>query len=167
MTEPIDRGAAVDRLRADHDLLLAAVDGLDADALARDHATTNGPLGDFCASLHDLLAHVLMWNEINLAVLTEADHGRDHWSLDAQFETPEAGGALNRAGVAGGRELPAALLLDRLNRTHEALLDQLATYDDAAWHRRGPLAHHVFTVPGQPAFWHAAVHLDAVPVGAR
>jgi alpha/beta hydrolase fold len=29
---------------------------------------TAGPLGDFCDSLHDLVAHVLMWDEINLAV---------------------------------------------------------------------------------------------------
>jgi hypothetical protein len=160
MTEPLSAGAAADRLRTDHGLLLAAVDGLSGPELARDFVTTAGPLGDFCASLHDLVAHVLMWNEINLAVLTEADRGRDHWSVAPRFETPEVGRALNRAGVAAGRELGADLLLERLATTHAALLDQLGAGD---WTRVGPLATHVFTVPGQPAFWHAALHLRAVP----
>jgi hypothetical protein len=162
MTEPLSAALAADRLRTDHALLLAAVDGLPGDALARDHVTSAGPLGDFCASLHDLVAHVLMWNEINLAVLTEADRGRDHWSLAAVFETAETGRALNRAGVAAGRLLPADLLLDRLTRTHDALLDQFAGYAEADWRdRAGPLATRVFTVPGRPAFWHAALHLNA------
>ncbi|GIF46833.1 hypothetical protein DFJ67_1524 [Asanoa ferruginea] len=161
-------GQATDRLRTDHDLLLAAIDGLDAEALARDFATSAGPLGDFCASLHDLVAHVLMWSEINLAVLTEAGRGRDHWSLSARFETPEVGRALNRAGVAAGRLLAADLLVERLTSTHAALLDQFAGYDERTWTEvTGPLATHVFTVPGRPPFWHAALHLDAVPAGAR
>jgi len=166
MTEPLSPAQAADRLRTDHALLLAAVDGLSGEALAADHVTAAGPLGDFCASLHDLVAHVLMWNEINLAVLTEADRGRDHWSLAPAFETAETGRALNQAGVAAGRLLGADLLLDRLASTHDALLDQLAGYADDDWRDRvGPLATRVFTVPGRPAFWHAAVHLD--PAGAR
>jgi len=168
MTEPLSAAQAADRLRTDHALLLAAVDGLSGDELARDHVTSAGPLGDFCASLHDLVAHVLMWNEINLAVLTEADRGRDHWSLAPAFETPEAGRALNRAGVAAGRLLDAGQLFDRLASTHDALLDQLTGYSEADWHNQaGPLATRVFTVPGRSPFWHAALHLDAVPAGAR
>ncbi|SNT65444.1 hypothetical protein SAMN05421812_122102 [Asanoa hainanensis] len=168
MTEPLSLAQAADRLRTDHSLLLAAVDGLDGDALARDFATSAGPLGDFCASLHDLVAHVLMWDEINLAVLTEADRGRDHWSLAPAFETAETGRALNRAGVAAGRLLAADLLLDRLASTRAALLDQFAGYAEEDWRDRvGPLATRVFTVPGRPSFWHAALHLDAVPAGAR
>ncbi|HTF07124.1 MAG TPA: maleylpyruvate isomerase N-terminal domain-containing protein [Asanoa sp.] len=168
MTEPLTPRQAADRLRTDHDLLLAAIDGLSGEALARDFATSAGPLGDFCESLHDLVAHVLMWHEINLAVLTEADRGRDHWSLSARVETPEAGRALNRAGVAAGRLLAADLLVERLTSTHDALSDQLAGYGEQTWTEViGPLATHVFTVPGRPAFWHAALHLGTVPVGAR
>jgi len=168
MNELLSRAEAADRLRTDHTLLRAAVDGLPGDALAADFATSAGPLGDFCASLHDLVAHVLMWDEINLAVLTEADRGRDHWSLAPAFETTETGRALNQAGVAAGRLLAADLLLDRLASTHAALLDQLAGYVEDDWRdRAGPLATRVFTVPGRPAFWHAALHLDAVPAGVR
>ncbi|GIF73444.1 maleylpyruvate isomerase N-terminal domain-containing protein [Asanoa siamensis] len=159
MTESLSVGAAADRLRADHAHLLAAVDGLSGPELARDYTTAAGPLGDFCASLHDLVAHVLMWNEINLAVLNDPGH----WSLRPEFETVEAGRALNRAGVAAGRELPADLLLDRLAAGHASLLDQLAGYTDEDWRAHvGPLATRVFTVPGRPAFWHAALHLGAV-----
>ncbi|MEV4533359.1 maleylpyruvate isomerase N-terminal domain-containing protein [Asanoa sp. NPDC049518] len=165
MTDQLSPAQAADRLRTDHGLLLAAVDGLSGDALAADYATAAGPLGDFCSSLHDLVAHVLMWNEINLAVLTEAGRGREHWSLAPTFETPETGRALNRAGVAAGRSLAADLLLDRLASTHAALLDQLAGYADGDW--PAALATRVFTVPGQPPFWHAAVHLRAVPAGTR
>ncbi|GIF65609.1 hypothetical protein Ais01nite_36440 [Asanoa ishikariensis] len=168
MTDPLSPAQAVDRLRTDHALLLATVDGLDGDALAADYATDAGPLGDFCASLHDLVAHVLMWNEINLAVLTEADRGRDHWSLAPAFETAETGRALNQAGVASGRMLAADLLLDRLASTHAALLDQFAGYAEDDWRdRAGPLAARVFTVPGREPFWHAALHLRAVPAGVR
>ncbi len=167
MTEPLSAPQAADRLRTDHALLLAAADGLSGNDLARDHVTSAGPLGDFCASLHDLVAHVLMWNEINLAVLTEADRGRDHWSLAPAFETPETGRALNQAGVAAGRLLAADLLFERLASTHDALLAQLTGYSEADWRdRAGPLATRAFTVPGRAPFWHAALHLDAVPVGA-
>ncbi len=93
------------RLRADHELLLARVAGLAEDQLAASYRVASGPLGDFCDSLHDLLAHVLMWDEINLAVLSEATAGRAHWSLDPRWETPEAGRLLNRGGVAAARSL--------------------------------------------------------------
>jgi hypothetical protein len=46
------------------------------DASATRTARLAAALGDFCESLHDLVAHVLMWDEINLAVLAEAAAGR-------------------------------------------------------------------------------------------
>ena len=64
------------RLRADHDVLLAEVNGLAGEQLAAACHLASGPLGDFCESLHDLVAHVLMWDEINLAVLAEAAAGQ-------------------------------------------------------------------------------------------
>ena len=68
------------RLRADHDVLLAEVHELAEEQLAARYHLASGPLGDFCESLHDLVAHVLMWDEIKLAVLTEVSAGRAHWS---------------------------------------------------------------------------------------
>ena len=102
------------RLRADHDLLISEAEDLAEAQLAARYQLAGGPLGDFCESLHDLVAHVLMWDEINLAVLTEAAAGRGHWSLDPRWETPGAGRMLNRGGVEAGRLLPASLLLHRL-----------------------------------------------------
>ena len=48
------------RLRADHDVLFAEVNGLADEQLAATYRLTSGPLGDFCESRHDLVAHVLM-----------------------------------------------------------------------------------------------------------
>jgi hypothetical protein len=31
----------------------------------------------------------------------------------------------------------------------------------------GGLAQKVWTVPGQPAFWHAAIHLHQLPLASR
>lgn len=67
---------ATRRIRADHDILRRTVEPLSPDELAAEYRLTSGPMGDFCESLHDLLAHVLMWDEISLAVLTEAGAGR-------------------------------------------------------------------------------------------
>jgi hypothetical protein len=165
------------RLRADHDVLLAEVNSLTEDQLAAPYRLASGPLGDFCESLHDLVAHVLMWDEINLAVLTEASAGRAHWSLEPRWETPEAGRLLNRSGVQAGRQLPASLLLHRLRAVQDAVLTELGRYEDAAWTRPGQtpalaqgiggLAQKVWTVPGQSPFWHAAVHLNKVPSASR
>jgi hypothetical protein len=164
------------RLWADHDLLLAEVNSLTAGQLAAPYHLADGPLGDFCASLHDLVAHVLMWDEINLAVLTEAAAGRAHWSLDPRWETQEAGRLLNRSGVQAGRQLPAGLLLHRLRTARDAVLGELARYEGLAWTGAGQipalargvgeLAQKVWTVPGQPAFWHAAIHLNQLPPGS-
>src|SRR5215467_6337745 len=161
------------RLRADHDVLSAEVNGLADEQLAATYRLTSGPLGDFCESLHDLVAHVLMWDEINLAVLTEAAAGRVHWSLDPQWETPDAGRMLNRSGVEAGRRLPASLLLHRLRTVRDALLAELAGYSGQAWTEAGRLpelaqgvgglAQRVWTAPGQLAFWHAAIHLNQLP----
>ena len=165
------------RLRADHDVLLAEVSDLAAEQLAAAYQLASGPLGDFCESLHDLVAHVLMWDEINLAVLTEATAGRAHWSLDPRWETPEAGRLLNRSGVQAGRQLPAGLLLHRLRTVHDAVLGELARHEGLAWTGAGQipalargiggLAQKVWTAPGQPAFWHAAIHLNQLPAASR
>jgi hypothetical protein len=162
------------RLRADHDVLFAAVRELTEDQLAATCCLADGPLGDFCESLHDLVAHVVMWDEINLAVLTEAAAGRAHWSLDPRWETVEAGQALNRSGVEAGRQLRGSLLLRRLRAVQDAVLGELARYQGQAWSSAGPLpvlaqgigglAQRVWTVPGRSAFWHAAVHLNQLPL---
>src|SRR5262249_17969097 len=114
-----------------------------------------------------------MWDEINLAVLTEAAAGRAHWSLDPRWETAEAGRLLNRSGVQAGRQLPASLLLHRLRSAQDAVLGELARDERQAWTGAGRipalnrgiggLAQRVWTVPGQPAFWHAAIHLNQLP----
>ena len=165
------------RLRADHDVLLAVVGEMAAEQLAAPYRLASGPLGDFCESLHDLVAHVLMWDEINLAVLSEAVVGRAHWSLDPRWETPEAGRLLNRSGVQAGRQLPASLLLHRLRAVQDAVLGELARYEGQGWTGAGQisvlalgiggLAQKVWTVPGQPAFWHAAIHLNRLPPASR
>jgi hypothetical protein len=172
---PVDEASR--RLRADHDVLLAEVNDLTAEQLAATYQMAGGPLGDFCDSLHDLVAHVLMWDEINLAVLTEAAAGRVHWSLEPRWETPEAGQLLNRGGVRAGRQLPASLLVYRLRTVHEAVLGELARHEGQAWTGAGEipalaggiggLAQKVWTVPGQPAFWHAAIHLNQLPPAFR
>jgi len=134
------------RLSTDHELLLAQVTGRTEEELRARYLVAGGPLGDFCDSLHDLVAHVLMWDEINLAVLAEA---------------------------AAGRLLPAALLLDRFRGVLGALMDEFSHCTEQAWAGSGPapgasdgvgaLAQHVWKVPGQPAFWHAAIHLEQLP----
>jgi hypothetical protein len=138
--------------------------------LAAPYRPVAGPLGDFCDSLHDLVAHVLMWDEINLAVLAEAAAGRRHWSLDPAWETREMGQALNRGGVDAGRHLPGGLLLDRLRTVRDAILAELARYGEPDWaavagdgESRGALAQRVWTVPGHDPYWHAAIHLGALP----
>lgn len=153
---------AIGRLRADRDILLARVTGLTDEELAADHPD---PLGDACASLHDLIAHVLMWDEINLAVLTEAAAGRPHWSLDARWEDPAIGQALNLGGVEAGRHLQPALLLHRFGAVHDAILQDVARFSEESWNAQevGALAQRVWTVPGNPAYWHAAIHLRQAP----
>jgi hypothetical protein len=171
-------GETVRRTAADRDLLIERVRGLEVSDLVAPYRVHGGPLGDFCDSLRDLVAHVLMWDEISLAVLAEAERGRAHWSLAAAWETPEVGRDLNRAGVAAGRELPVDLLVDRFADVRDALLARFAEYGDAGWTRAvdldgveaptvGALAQYAMTVPGNDPYWHAAIHLgELAAVGA-
>lgn len=170
MTPTLSVAETAQRITADRALLLDRVHDLTPDRLTAPYLVDGGPLGDFCESLRDLVAHVLMWDEINLAVLTEAGRGRAHWSLAARWETPEAGRALNRAGVMAGRELPVELVVHRFTAVRDALLGELAGHDDASWARLagvrpgsvGALAQYVMTVPGNDPYRHAAIHLGAV-----
>ena len=158
------------RIDLDRGLLDAAVQAAPPGSLTDDYLVEGGPLGDFCESLHDLVAHVLMWDEINLAVLSEARAARAHWSLDARWERPDVGRMLNRGGVAAGREIPSDLLLHRFASVRAALLDELGALSDEQWSGAPELEHdaaaslgglvqYVMTVPNQQPFWHAAIHL--------
>jgi mycothiol maleylpyruvate isomerase-like protein len=161
---------AVRRTELDRRLLMDEIAGRSDEALVAPYTVNAGPLGDACDSLRDLVAHVLMWDEISVAVLTEAKAARRHWSLDPRWETREAGQMLNVSGVAAGREVPVGLLLHRFASVREALLAELRSYSDEEWRtplpvdldpRRsvGSLAEYVMTVPGQHSYWHAAIHL--------
>jgi hypothetical protein len=161
---------AVRRTELDRRFLIDEIAGRSDEALVAPYTVNAGPLGDACDSLRDLVAHVMMWDEISLAVMTEARAARRHWSLDPRWETREAGQMLNASGVAAGREVPVRLLLHRFASVREALLAELRSYSKEEWRtplavdldpRRsvGSLAQYVMTVPGQHSYWHAAIHL--------
>jgi hypothetical protein len=146
------------------------VEGRSEEGLIAEYLVDGRPLGDSCESLRDLVAHVLMWDEINLAVLSEARRGRAHWSLDPRWETAETGRLLNISGVTAGRQLPVNLLLHRFTAVCRAMLAELGEYDDRDWvaatsvhHANvtsiGALAQYVMTVPQVAPYWHAAHHL--------
>lgn len=173
MTEHLSAAEATRRLVTDRDLLDAAIDATGETPLDGPYSVHDGPLGDFCESLHDLLAHVSMWDEISLAVLAEARRGRHHWSLDPRWETPEVGRDLNRAGVAAARQLSSELLRHRSASARAALIDEFTSMADGEWTlpagiahpaaaTMGELAHYAMTVPGAAPFWHAAIHLGEV-----
>jgi hypothetical protein len=163
---------AAELIQLDQELLLSRVEGKSEDELRAPYDVTAGPLGDFCNSLHDLVAHVLMWDEINLAVLRDAKVGRLHWSLDPRWETAEIGQALNLGGVEAGRRIPPELVLHRFRSVGAALVAEISQYDDAAWADPstgggfdggvGALAEYVSTTPDGFLFAHAARHLQPV-----
>jgi hypothetical protein len=167
---PLPVGEVVRRTELDRRLLMDEVNRHPEPALTAPYHVAGGPLGDACESLRDLVAHVLMWDEINLAVLTEAGRARRHWSLDPSWETREAGRMLNTSGVAAGRELPVPLLLHRFAGVRDALLAELRGYAEDQWlapvplagsaYSMGSLAQYVMTVPRAAPCWHAAIHLD-------
>src|SRR5438067_7757255 len=129
----LTRAEARRRIALDRSLLQTKLANGSEEAAAAPFSVEGGPLGDFCESLRDLAGHVLMWDEIALAVLSEAEHERWHWSLAPLWETPDAGQRLNRAGVAAARELPVPLLLQRFSVVTDALLGELDRYTDQQW----------------------------------
>jgi hypothetical protein len=165
---------AVRRISTDRLLLSEVVVGPSDDDLVAPYRVRGGPLGDACESLRDLIAHVLMWDEISLAVLTDAAFGRTHWSLEPRWETRAAGQRLNAAGVAAGRELPVDLLKHRFSSVGDSLLAEIERGSAEGWttplpapiagrQTRGALAQYIMTVPTMPPYWHAAIHLGSVP----
>lgn len=163
-------------LRADHQLLLDRLDGLTEAELRAPYRVTAGPLGHFCDSLHDLTAHILMWDEITLAVLRDAAAGRVHWSLDPRWETTDAGSALNAGGVEAGRHIPSGLLLHRFHSVADALVAEIEQYDETSWADPatgggydgsiGALAEYAATPPDGSLFGHTARHLSPAQVPA-
>ena len=163
-------------IRDDQRLLLDRIEGLAEAELRAPYRVTAGPLGHFCDSLHDLIAHILMWDEITLAVLRDAKAGRRHWSLDPRWETAEIGSALNVGGVEAGRHIPSDLLLHRFDSVGAALLAEIEQYDETSWADPstgggfdgsiGALAEYASTPPGGTLFGHAARHLAPAAVPA-
>jgi hypothetical protein len=161
---------AVQLFLADRRTLSERVDGMSESELRAPYRVEAGVLGHFCDSLHDLVAHVLMWDEINLAVLREAAAGRMHWSLDPRWETPDAGTVLNSGGVDAGRHIPSELLLHRFESVIEAFTAEMSQYDEIAWTDPatgggfdggiGALAEYVSLPPGGTLYGHVARHLD-------
>ena len=170
MTSPVE---AARLIRADQELLLSRVDGRTEAELRAPYRVTAGPLGDFCDSLHDLIAHLLMWDEITLSVLRDAKAGRLHWSLDPRWETADIGRALNVGGVEAGRHLPSDLLRNRFDSVGAALIAEIEQYDEKSWADPstgggfdggiGALAEYAATPPDGVVFGHAARHLQPAP----
>jgi hypothetical protein len=171
-TNVLPHGEARRRIEHDRRILLDEIACHPADELSQPYRIAGGPLGDSCESLHDLVAHVLMWDEISLAVLHEAVAGRPHWSLESRWEEPGVGRRLNEAGVAAGRRLPIDLLLHRFNSVRDALSAELGGFSDDQWNgplgldiaavtSLGGLAQYAMTVPRMTPYWHAALHLQA------
>jgi hypothetical protein len=160
MRKPTTSPAEATRLlQADHQLLLDRIDRLSEAELRAPYRVVSGPLGHFCDSLHDLTAHLLMWDEITLDVLRDAAAGRSHWSLDPRWETAEAGSALNIGGVEAGRHIPSGLLLHRFHSVADALVAEIQQYDETSWNGIGALAEYAATPPDGALFGHAARHL--------
>lgn len=168
--EVFDQDTACQALSQDRDRLMKAIDVGAADISRL--TFPDGPL-----TLLDLVAHVTMWDEINLAVVTLALHGRPHWSLDPRWETAEAGSALNVGGVRAGRALTGELLRHRFHAVRQAHIDTIAEIPRPQWERElpfthsgrpwtlGGLCHYVNTPEADPTrtltYQHAAVHLGA------
>jgi acetyl esterase len=162
---------AAQLIRSDRQRLLDLVRGLPEERLRAPYEVADGPLGHFCDSLHDLVAHVSMWDEITLAVLREDAAGRRHWSLEAEWETAETGSALNVGGVEAGRHLPSAMLVERLEAVVDALVAEITAYDEAAWQGQaaagefagsiGALAEYAASPPGGTPYGHVAKHLGS------
>lgn len=155
---------AARRFRADHDTLLRVVEGRTDFELAAAYRICGERAGTYCDSLHDLIAHVLMWDEMALGVLMDASRGRTHWLLDPEYDSPAVRTQLDWSGVAAGRHLPAWLLLHRLVTTRDALTRELAAVGERVWAGpAGSVVEAALTADGAPAFWHAAHHLKQLP----
>ncbi|GAB2556399.1 alpha/beta hydrolase fold domain-containing protein [Kribbella endophytica] len=162
---------AAQLIRADRQRLLELVDGLPDARLRAPYGVADGPLGHFCDSLHDLVGHILMWDEVTLAVLRESAAGRSHWSIDPRWETAEIGSALNAGGVEAGRHLPSGLLIERLASVVDALVAEITAYDEAAWQGQaaggafvgsvGALAEYAASPPGGTPYGHVGKHLGS------
>ncbi|MBB5838790.1 alpha/beta hydrolase fold domain-containing protein [Kribbella italica] len=171
-TPTTSAAVAAQLIRADRQRLLNLVVGLPEERLRAPYGVADGPLGHFCDSLHDLVAHIAMWDEITLAVLREDAAGRRHWSLEAAWETAEAGSALNIGGVEAGRHVSSALLVERLATVVDALVAEITAYDEAAWQGQaaaedfdgsvGALAEYAASPPGGLPYGHVAKHLGAI-----
>jgi hypothetical protein len=74
-----------------------------------------------------------MWDEIVLAILSEARHGRAHWSLDRLWAPVEAGRALNVGDVEAGRLLPPELVVHRFGSVRQALIAAIDEVPDVEW----------------------------------
>jgi hypothetical protein len=171
------RAGACAALAYDRDRLL--------EALAREEAVPGSvairhdplaPAGRGPISVPDLVQHVAMWDEIVLAILSEARHGRAHWSLDPQWAPVEAGRALNVGGVEAGRLLPAELVVHRFRSVREALIAAIDEVPDEEWagglsfrhdgeepQTLSGLCHYASTPEADPTrtrtYRHACVHL--------
>ncbi|HEV2779261.1 MAG TPA: hypothetical protein VGX25_07650 [Actinophytocola sp.] len=173
--EELSLSEARRRLHEDDDVLREAIAGRTPEELTEPHTVAGRPIGDFCDSLRDLVAHHTMWREIDLAVLVDALGGRRHWSTTARWSTRAAGARLNRAGVVGARILLVDEVLDRFDAATASLLGTLDRLDRRRWTEPvfpdddvtlGRWIQTHFSVPGQPPFRHATFHLNGVPGSA-
>lgn len=164
VTQGIRPDLAARRITADHDILLAEAEGLLGAELAAPYRVDGQRSGEFCDSLHDLLAHILMWDELALAVLSEARGGRLHWLVDARATSPEVATQISQAAAVAAGLLPPWLILHRLVSARDALTAEVGRVAPADWDGIiGRCFAEALTASGGPAFWHAAQHLRKVP----
>ena len=109
--------------------LLDTIAGLDESDL--DHKNT---IGEW--SIKNVLAHIAAWEAwVVQALPTRLTTGKTPGDFYARIEDEDR---FNAEEVAEREELTPSEQLIELERTREALLDELRGLDAAAWQRRGP-----------------------------
>jgi hypothetical protein len=109
--------------------LLGALAGLDEAALDR-----KGAVGEW--SIKNVLAHIAAWEAwVVLALPARLTTGKTPEDFRARIQDEDR---FNAEEVGEREELTPSEQLIELERTREALLDELRGLDTAAWERRGP-----------------------------
>lgn len=167
MRATIPRHVALRELAAEHAAVRALTAALTPEEMMLPNTVEYGLYSDQQLSFKDLLAHLITYEAMTVAMMTAWAQGIKHPSIDAMRDYRESV-RIHYGGIAERRAHSLRQVLDEAENTRTAVMRAISETTDEAWHTPFPTdpgldlggaVEIILVAPPRPPYRHLPVHV--------
>lgn len=167
MRATVSRPIALRELAVEHAAVRALTDALTPEEMLLPDTVEYGLYSDQHLSFKDLLAHLVTYEAMTVAMMAAWARGIKHPGIEAMRDYRESV-RIHYGGIAERRDLPLPQVLDEAETTRTALMQAIRDTSDEAWHAPFPTepgldlggaVEIILVAPPRPPYRHLPVHV--------